>query len=87
MRSRTQVNLAAQHVVAGRYLTSADADMVFIGKGLADAMNVKVGDRLEVRRDGKAIGRVVVSTVKDSFSVGAFEGSGPARIGDAVGAP
>ncbi len=48
---------------------------------------VKVGDRLEVRRDGKAIGRVVVSTVKDSFSVGAFEGSGPARIGDAVGAP
>jgi len=40
------VNLAAQHVVAGRYLTAADADVVFIGKGLADAMGVKVGDRL-----------------------------------------
>jgi ABC-type lipoprotein release transport system permease subunit len=40
------VNLAAQHVVAGRYLTAADADVVFIGKGLADAMSVKVGDRL-----------------------------------------
>jgi len=42
------VNLAAQHVVAGRYLTAADADMVFLGKGLADAMNVKVGDRLSL---------------------------------------
>jgi len=42
------VNLAAQHVVAGRYLTAADADMVFIGKCLADAMNVKVGDRLSL---------------------------------------
>jgi len=42
------VNLAAQHVVAGRYLTAADADVVYIGKGLADAMNVKVGDRLSL---------------------------------------
>src|SRR5262249_57495703 len=40
------VNLAAQHVVAGRYLTSGDADVVLIGKGLADALNVTVGDRL-----------------------------------------
>jgi len=42
------VNLAAQHVVAGRYLTAADQDLVLIGKGLADAMNVKVGDRLSL---------------------------------------
>jgi ABC-type lipoprotein release transport system permease subunit len=39
------VNLAAQHVVAGRYLNADDKDMVFIGKGLADAMGVQVGDR------------------------------------------
>jgi ABC-type lipoprotein release transport system permease subunit len=40
------VNLVEQHVVAGRNLTAADADQVFIGKGLADAMNVTVGDRI-----------------------------------------
>lgn len=41
-----EVNLAAQHVIAGRYLTSNDADAIFIGKGLADAMGVQVGDRI-----------------------------------------
>jgi len=41
-----EVNLAAQHVIAGRYLTSGDGDMVFIGKGLADAMGLGVGDRI-----------------------------------------
>jgi putative ABC transport system permease protein len=40
------VNLAAQHVVAGRYLTAEDGDVIFIGKGLADAMGVKVDDRI-----------------------------------------
>jgi ABC-type lipoprotein release transport system permease subunit len=42
------VNLAAQHLVSGRYLTSADVDNIFIGKGLADAMSVLVGDRVSV---------------------------------------
>jgi ABC-type lipoprotein release transport system permease subunit len=41
-----EVNLAAQHVVAGRYLTADDTDMIYIGKGLADAMDVQVGDRI-----------------------------------------
>ncbi|HJW91536.1 MAG TPA: FtsX-like permease family protein [Anaerolineales bacterium] len=41
-----EVNLAAQNVVAGRYLTSEDGDLIFIGKGLADAMGVQVGDRI-----------------------------------------
>jgi len=36
----------AQHVTSGRYLTSADQDSVLIGKGLADLINVQVGDRL-----------------------------------------
>ncbi|MBN1537425.1 MAG: ABC transporter permease [Anaerolineales bacterium] len=39
-------NLSAQHVVAGRYLTADDGDVIFIGKGLADAMNAQVGDRI-----------------------------------------
>ena len=46
------VNLAAQHVVAGRYLTSEDADVVFVGQGLATAMGVQVGDRITLT--GKA---------------------------------
>jgi ABC-type lipoprotein release transport system permease subunit len=39
------VSLVAQHVSAGRYLTSDDQDVAYIGKGLADQMNVRVGDR------------------------------------------
>ena len=45
---------------------------------------VKVGDRFEVRRDGKPIGRVVINSVKDSFSAGTYQGDGPAKIGDTV---
>jgi len=41
-----EVNLATKFVIAGRYLTSDDKDSIFIGKGLADAMDVKVGDRI-----------------------------------------
>lgn len=39
------VNLVAQYVAAGRYITSNDQDLVYIGKGLAEAMGVAVGDR------------------------------------------
>jgi ABC-type lipoprotein release transport system permease subunit len=49
----TEVNLAAQNVVTGRYLTSEDGDMIFIGKGLADAMGVQVGDRITLSGRGK----------------------------------
>jgi ABC-type transport system, involved in lipoprotein release, permease component len=38
-------NPIAQHVSAGRYLTGSDEDAVFIGKGLATMMNLKVNDR------------------------------------------
>lgn len=39
------VNLVAQKVVLGRYLETDDADLVYIGKSLADTMNITVGDR------------------------------------------
>ena len=39
-------NLVGQNVVAGRYLNPDDQDAIFIGKGLADAMGVGVGDRI-----------------------------------------
>jgi putative ABC transport system permease protein len=40
------VNLVTQKVAQGRFLTAADQDMLYIGKGLADAMGVGVGDRI-----------------------------------------
>jgi ABC-type lipoprotein release transport system permease subunit len=42
------VSLIAQHIAAGRWLTADDRDLVLIGKGLADAMGAKVGDRITV---------------------------------------
>jgi putative ABC transport system permease protein len=42
------VNLTAENVVAGRFLEVGDQDMVLIGKGLADAMAVQVGDRISM---------------------------------------
>ncbi|MEK7311376.1 MAG: FtsX-like permease family protein [Chloroflexota bacterium] len=42
------VNLAEQNIVAGRNLTSEDGDVILIGKGLADAMSVQVGDRISL---------------------------------------
>lgn len=39
------VSLIEQHVAAGRMLNADDLDAVFIGKGLANAMGVQIGDR------------------------------------------
>ncbi len=41
-----QVNLIGQYVTEGRNLASDDTDSILIGKGLADSMNVTVGDRV-----------------------------------------
>lgn len=41
-----QVNIIGQYVTDGRNLTSDDTDNILIGKGLADAMDVTVGDRI-----------------------------------------
>jgi len=40
------VSLPAQNVVNGRFLNSDDGDLIFIGKGLAEAMGVSVNDRI-----------------------------------------
>ncbi len=40
------LNIIGQLVKAGRNLTSADTDNILLGKGLADAMSVQVGDRI-----------------------------------------
>ncbi|CAG1016932.1 Lipoprotein-releasing system transmembrane protein LolE [Anaerolineales bacterium] len=41
-----KVNIIGQNVKEGRNITSDDLDSILIGKGLADAMGVKVGDRI-----------------------------------------
>ncbi len=40
------VSLVAQNVVEGRYLAANDLDVVFIGRGLAEALDVAVGERI-----------------------------------------
>ncbi len=46
------VNLVGQKVSAGRFLTANDQDVVYIGKGLADTMEVAVGDRITLTGRG-----------------------------------
>jgi ABC-type lipoprotein release transport system permease subunit len=40
------VSLIAEHIVEGRYIEPTDEDSVLIGKGLAEALSLKVGDRV-----------------------------------------
>jgi len=40
------VSLIAEHISAGRFLMASDTDSVLVGKGLAEAMELQVGDRL-----------------------------------------
>jgi len=47
------VSLLAQHVIAGRYLQTGDTDLIFIGRGLAEALDVNVEDRISL--SGRAL--------------------------------
>ena len=40
------VSLIAEHIVEGRYLEAADEDSILIGRGLADALSLEIGDRV-----------------------------------------
>ncbi len=40
------ISIIAEHIVAGRWLTSADLDSILIGRGLANVMNAQIGDRI-----------------------------------------
>ncbi len=48
---------------------------------------LKVGDRLQVRRDGKAVGVATITSVRDEESQGTFQGDGVAQTGDGVVSP
>ena len=45
-KAEAPVSLIAEHIVEGRYVEPTDEDSVLIGKGLADALSLKVGDRV-----------------------------------------
>jgi ABC-type lipoprotein release transport system permease subunit len=40
------INPIGQHVTTGRFLNTDDQDSLLVGRGLADLMNVQVGDRI-----------------------------------------
>jgi ABC-type lipoprotein release transport system permease subunit len=42
------ISLAAENLVAGRFLTAEDGDHIVIGQALADHLNVTVGDRVSL---------------------------------------
>jgi ABC-type lipoprotein release transport system permease subunit len=66
-----KVNIIGQNVKEGRNLTSVDLDSVLIGKGLADAMGVKVGDRVTmVGRSQHELMRQRTMTVVGIFDLG-----------------
>lgn len=68
--SEQTTSLEAQNIVAGRYLTAADADQIFIGQGLADTMEIGVGDRITlVGRDVHKQMRKRTMTVAGIFDI------------------
>ncbi|MEZ4867921.1 MAG: FtsX-like permease family protein [Caldilineaceae bacterium] len=42
------LSIQAEHVAAGRYLHDDDGDAIFIGRGLADLLQVGVGERIKL---------------------------------------
>jgi Curli production assembly/transport component CsgG len=63
-------------------VTEVNAGIITLDAGAKTG--IKVGDKFELRRDGKPVGRIVIHTVRDASSVGAFQGDGPAKIGDSL---
>jgi ABC-type lipoprotein release transport system permease subunit len=65
------VSLVAQNVSDGRYLAADDLDVVFIGRGLADAMGVGLGDRFTlVGQDVNDQNRQRTVTVVGIYDIG-----------------
>jgi ABC-type lipoprotein release transport system permease subunit len=64
-------SLVAQRVTDGRYLSADDQDVIYIGQGLADAMQVSVGDRITLVGSAKhAQDRSRTMTVIGIYDVG-----------------
>ena len=69
--AEARVSLIAEHVVEGRYLDAADEDAILIGKGLADALALNIGDRITmVGRDVHKQNRQRTMTVVGIYDIG-----------------
>jgi hypothetical protein len=79
---RQQIQQKASQLKIAGTVTGVTAKFLTLDVGAKAGL--KVGDRLEVRRDSKVIGRVVITSVKDSLSVGEFQGDGSGKVGDTV---
>ena len=65
------VSLIAENTTQGRFLESADGDAILIGRGLAQAMGVNVGDRLTlVGSDVHKLNRQRSMTVVGIYDIG-----------------
>jgi len=65
------VSLIAEHIADGRYVQTADQDSILIGKGLADALALKVGDRIAmVGSDAHKQNRQRTMTVIGVYDIG-----------------
>ena len=65
------ISVIAQNIAAGRYLTADDQDVLFIGKGLAEAMDIGVGDRITlVGRSTHNQTRQRTMTIAGIFDIG-----------------
>jgi len=65
------ISLIAGHILDGRYLTSEDQDMILIGRGLADALEIQVGDRITmVGSDAHKQNRQRTMTVIGIYDIG-----------------
>src|SRR5690606_7400333 len=67
-------SIQAENVIAGRYLLPEDLDAVFLGKGLADLLDVAVGDRVTlVGRSSHEMMRQRTMTVVGIYDLGMAE--------------
>ena len=68
------ISLAAENLVAGRFLAAEDGDSLLIGQALADHLNVQVGDRVSLlgrRKDNSMRQRTM--TIVGIFNLGLGE--------------
>jgi ABC-type lipoprotein release transport system permease subunit len=68
------ISLAAENLVAGRFLAAQDRDAIVIGQALADHLNVSVGDRVSLlgrRKNGAMRGHSM--TIVGVFNLGLGE--------------
>jgi ABC-type lipoprotein release transport system permease subunit len=67
----TPTSLIAEHVSSGRFLTDSDRDAVLVGRGLAEAMELQVGDRVTlVGSDAHKQNRQRTMTVIGVYDIG-----------------